>query len=216
MNSLVIFAKYPTPGSVKTRLGNVIGYSLAAELYRIFLNLTFEIGKESAAKKVSVTYEPPEKADAFMKIIPPQFERFSQCDGNLGQKLFHASETAFRDNACKLIMLGSDSPTLPVKFIDEAFKRLGHFDLVLGPAEDGGYYLIGMKQTHNALFENIEWSKNSVLQSTVERAKALGLNYYLLPKWYDVDDLGTLLRAAEDDHSGKIKSYLRNHSQIAV
>ncbi|MFQ5753895.1 MAG: TIGR04282 family arsenosugar biosynthesis glycosyltransferase, partial [bacterium] len=166
MNSIVIFVKYPTPGKVKTRLGAQVGNVLAANLYRLFMEQTFTLVKKAAVSHVFVAYEPAELLDEFNKIIPPAFHHFPQIGENLGQRLIHAFEQVFSQHSDKVIILGSDSPTLPIEIVGKAFNRLKSFDLVLGPAEDGGYYLIGLKQPNKQLFENIQWSSTSVLQAT--------------------------------------------------
>jgi len=214
MKSIVIFIKYPAPGKVKTRLGAEIGAELAARVYRLFLGLTFDLARGSSAHQFLVACEPAERLAEFRKIIPPAFIPFPQRGEDLGRRMHHAFEYAFSHDAHQVIVLGSDSPTLPSAFLDEAFVRLQSCDLVLGPAEDGGYYLIGLKTPKLELFENIKWSSEAVLHTTLQRARELKLRHYLLPTWYDVDDLKTLRRAARDDASGRIQSYLQAHSAI--
>ncbi len=214
MKSIVIFIKYPTPGKVKTRLGAQVGLDLAANLYHIFIGKTFQLARNSVADQIFVAYDPEEQFNKYSQIIPSEFKHFPQKGDNLGSRLSNAFDYVFSQESNKVIVLGSDSPTLPTDFVNEAFNRLDGNDLVLGPAEDGGYYLIGLKLSHKGLFENIKWSSVSVLDTTVQRAKSLKLTRSLLPIWYDVDEVETLKRAAEHDTSGAIRSYLKMNSKI--
>jgi hypothetical protein len=214
MKSIVIFIKYPAPGKVKTRLGAEIGAELAARVYRLFLGLTFDLARGSSAQQLLVACEPAARLAEFHHIIPPAFTPFPQRGDDLGRRMHHAFEYAFSHDAQQVLILGSDTPTLPTPFLDDAFARLQECDLVLGPAEDGGYYLIGLKTSKPELFVNIKWSSDTVLQTTLQRARELKLSHYLLPTWYDVDDLKTLRRAARDDASGRIQSYLQTYSTI--
>ncbi|MFQ5640583.1 MAG: TIGR04282 family arsenosugar biosynthesis glycosyltransferase [bacterium] len=213
MNALIVFVKYPEPGKVKTRLGAEIGLECAAELYELFMRRTFELCQIAGADKVYVAYEPKECQDQFAALIPEEFEQFSQEGDSLGERLQNAFQLVFNKNVDKVMALGSDSPTLPVNLVKSAFDRLDSVDLVLGPAEDGGYYLIGCKAPHPSLFQNIHWSSSSVLQSTLRRAQRLNLSYCLLPEWYDVDDRISLRRAIQDDESGRIGLCFSRHSE---
>ena len=213
MKALILFLKYPETGKVKTRLGAEVGFELAAELYRLFIQKTFELGHNSSAQKVFVAFEPADREAEFCEFIPKKFSVFPQEGKNLGERMLNAFQYAFVRGYKNVAILGSDSPTLPLEKIDDAFEKLGKSDLVLGPAEDGGYYLIGLNQAHPGLFENIEWSSSSVMQTTIERAEKLRLQYKLLSVWYDVDTRETLLRAAKDEKSGVIKSLLEKHSE---
>lgn len=214
MTSIVIFIKYPAPGKVKTRLGAKIGYGLAAELYKIFMEQTFELAQSISCENMMVAFEPKERKKEIREMVPQEFQLFAQEGADLGQRLIQAFRTAFSHGMKRVIILGSDSPTLPGKFVSDAINYLRNEDLVLGPSEDGGYYLIALKQPHESLFENIEWSSDSVLQSTIKMANQLGLKFTLLPQWYDVDDLATLIRAAKDDESGRIEFLLEKHPKV--
>ncbi|RMF63501.1 MAG: glycosyltransferase [Calditrichaeota bacterium] len=210
MNVLIVFVKYPTPGKVKTRLGAEIGVELSARLYRLFMKKTFDLAGQAGADLVLVAFEPAESADAFDDLIPAEFGRFPQRGSDLGERLEHAFRTAFRRGAGRVVIIGSDSPTLPPEFVRSAFQGLMESDVVVGPSADGGYYLIGLTTLHAGLFQGIEWSSPSVLASTLRRAAELGLQAKLLSEWYDVDDLRTLRQAAADDRTGEISRLLRD------
>lgn len=208
MTVLIIFVKYPQPGKVKTRLGATIGMELAAEFYRVFVEQTFQLAKRCSFDAIFVAFEPAERETEILAMIPAGLKCFPQKGAHLGQRLEHAFTSAFSNGAAHVIAIGSDSPTLPAQHVAEARAKLRTHDLVLGPAEDGGYYLIGLNQVQSPLFQDIPWSSDSVLESTVAAANRLELSCFLLEKWYDVDDLTTLRRAAKDDRSGRIASLL--------
>lgn len=216
MTEIIILAKYPEPGKVKTRLGAVIGLELAADFYRIFLDCTFGIVRQSAIGKATVFYEPESRGADFRAMVPTDFRLFPQQGADLGERLSNAFERAFSNGSKKVIAVGSDSPTLPPQLLAAADLALETHDLVLGPAEDGGYCLIGLNNLYRKLFEDIEWSSDSVLDATVEQARALSLRYHFLDKWYDVDDKETLLRAAADDRSGAIQALVSKHPKKFV
>jgi len=215
MNTVVIFVKFPSVGHVKTRLGEEIGFENAAELYRLFIKETFNFVGSCATEQVLVAVTPKEKLELFKKeYLWPDFRHFAQEGDDLGHRLSHAFEVAQKHAAGKTLIIGSDSPTLPARYLDDAFQQLDKVDLVLGPAADGGYYLIGLKNMHEALFRNMEWSTDSVLSNTLQRARKIGLTYELLPEWYDIDTLPDLRRAADDDENGRIRSFLSQNIQI--
>lgn len=216
MKALILFIKYPQAGKVKTRLGVEVGFELAAELYRLFIHQTFELVQNCSAQKVFVAFEPANRETEFHKFIPTKFSVFPQEGKNLGERMLNAFQYVFARGYKNVAILGSDSPTLPLKNIDEAFEKLSKSDLVLGPAEDGGYYLIGLTQAHPDLFDNIEWSSISVMQATIERAEKLQLQYKLLSVWYDIDTRESLMRAATEEKNGMIKSLLEKHPESLV
>ena len=208
MNAVVIFMKYPCPGQVKTRLGLKIGNKNVAELYKIFVALTFDLVKNFENTEIYIAYSPKDRRAEILDMLPKSFKHFPQEGEDLGQRMLAAFETCFRLGTKKVIILGSDSPTLPLKFIEEAITQLEDNDLVLGPCEDGGYYLIGLKKIYAGLFKNVQWSSSTVLVTTIQRACEMKIKYSLLPVWYDVDDIKFLLRSAEDDKSNRIKKFI--------
>ena len=96
------------------------------------------------------------------------------------------------------MLIGSDSPTLPVEYVESAFRLLRESDVVLGPTEDGGYYLVGASRNAVGIFQNIEWSTSRVWEQTVARLHELQLSYQSLPQWYDVDELADLVRLRDE------------------
>lgn len=192
---LIVFARHPLPGHVKTRLAAVIGDLAAAELYRAMLEdvLAMVAGLEGIRPLVFWATDccPPAAPTGEL------FESFVQSGATLGERMANAFETAFRNGIRSCCIIGSDSPDLLPHYIHQAFQELelDRSDVVFGPAEDGGYYLLGMGRFWRRLFEDVSWSGPQVLETSLERARELGLRTFLLPAWYDLDrmvDLGRL------------------------
>jgi hypothetical protein len=198
--AVAIFAKSPVPGRVKTRLTPPLTPEEAAGIARACLEDTlrrFVPAVDGAEWSLHWEGVPDEALFALaaslgVRVVP-------QADGDLGARLrsaFHALGADGADAAAgKVLAIGSDSPTLDPAWIHEAIDALDANDVVLGPAEDGGYYLIGTRSAVDGVFEKIPWSTPDVTRATLERAAALGLNARLLPAWYDIDDMATLRRA---------------------
>jgi len=172
----------------------------AALLYEKFVRTILETSKSSGAQQIFVTMAPAEMMTGFREKFPGEYALFAQIDStDLGERLVAAARHVFADGHKKLIIIGTDSPNLPLDYLEEANRALESHDIVLGPAEDGGYYLIGMKEIHRKLFEEIAWSSSEVLSQTLERAGHLNLRVHLLPTWYDVDDLPSYQRLKRDN-----------------
>jgi glycosyltransferase A (GT-A) superfamily protein (DUF2064 family) len=132
-----------------------------------------------------------------------------------------AFATAFARGHERVVIIGTDSPDLPLAFIREAFTRLddGEADAVFGPSEDGGYYLLALKRLHHELFRDIQWSSNGVLQESLAKARAAGISYSLLPRWYDVDTAADLARPGLIDETNEApltRAFLKNRSFSSI
>ncbi len=197
--ALAIMARAPGSELVKSRLHAALGVAPATLLYRCFLL----DGLEAAAAQPGLTpvlaYSPPRAVRAMAALAPPGMRLLAQRGGDLGVRMAHLVARLLADGHGAALLIGSDLPTLPPAYLAEAARALGDgaADVVLGPAEDGGYYLIGLTRPAPALFEGIAWSTGGVLEATRARSRGLGLREHLLPAWYDVDtpaDLGRLRR----------------------
>jgi hypothetical protein len=186
--TLGLFAKQPVAGAVKTRLAAETNPEWACRIYESFLLDTLDRVETLAVRRVLV-FDPPETLDTFKQIAGERFILTPQASGDLGARLeaFFADE--FRGGARAVVALGVDSPSLPPELIAQAFAELARAGVVLGPATDGGYYLIGCTRLSPELFRNIPWSTATVLEETCRQVHALGLRLALLPPWYDVDTL---------------------------
>jgi uncharacterized protein len=195
--------KAPRTGEVKTRLVPPLSPAEAAALNVCFLSdVTAIIAGLCAPGQADgyAAYTPAGAGAEFDGLLPPGFGLLAQRGANLGERLLHASEDFFAMGYQAMCLINSDSPTLPPAVLRDAVQalRAPGDRLVLGPADDGGYYLIGLKHAHGELFRDIAWSTPSVLTSTIQRARAIGLECTLLPSWYDVDDAGTLRRLCRE------------------
>ena len=189
-NQLGVFARVPVAGEVKTRLVPPLSPDGACELYRAFLADLFErLGPVKA--KISV-FAGGEPLAALSSLMPHPWPVVPQVAGNLGARMAAASAHLLARPGGRVVLIGSDSPDLPLPFLKRAFQRLKHRDVVIGPALDGGYYLIGLRAPTPALFEGIEWGSARVLSQTMEIVAREKLSIALLPPWYDVDDRESL------------------------
>jgi len=187
--ALAVTAKAPRPGHVKTRLYGVLSVDDATQLYRCFLKDTLALAVAIHGIEVFISYTPQGAESHFEGIISSNLRMLAQRGAGLGDKIIHAFEDLFGEGFDAAALMNADSPTLPRRYIAQAFEELRRPGdrVVLGPTEDGGYYFVGIKRLHRRLFEEISWSSERVLTQTLERAKEIGLEAVLLPEWYDVD-----------------------------
>ncbi len=191
--ALLTFVKYPEPGKVKTRLAAAIGAEPACDLYRYFIELTLAKARLVPHVARYVAFSPVERLNDFREMFDDDACWFPQAAlPDLGERIHHAVQAVLAHGHRGVLTIGSDSPSLPLEYLEKAAAALVDHDLVLGPAEDGGYYLIGLKSAPHVLFEDIAWSTALVLEQTLAAAGRAGLSVFLLPEWYDIDDLHTL------------------------
>lgn len=212
-NALLIFAKEPVPGQVKTRLTPFLSPDAAADLYRCMLEDTLEKAAALTDVEPIVFYDGDDDAAAFFKGTAAQMTVFPQKGADLGQRMKNAFATVFSDGFQKAVIIGTDSPHLPAGYITDAFHRLddGQIEAVYGPSDDGGYYLLALKQLHGALFENITWSSGEVLAESLIAAGKAGVGTALLPPWYDLDTADDLMRPElfeEANGANRTKTFL--------
>jgi hypothetical protein len=180
---LGLFAKWPAPGAVKTRLG--VPPHQAAHVARAFLLDTLT-KLESLKARVIVAFSPPDAHGDFDALLDHRCELQPQSEGDLGARLEHFLAHHFDAGATKVVALGADSPTLPIAYVEKAFTLLDSVDVVLGPATDGGYYLLGARRLP-PVFADIPWSSATVLRETIARLRDSSWKVALLTPWYDVD-----------------------------
>jgi rSAM/selenodomain-associated transferase 1 len=182
---LGLFAKWPAPGAAKTRLA-AGDPAFGARVARAFLLDSLDRLATVDAARVLV-FAPPEARAEFAAVTASRFELEAQGPGGLGERLSAFFARRLSAGAGAVVALGSDSPTLPPEIVERAFRDLESADVVLGPAADGGYYLIGCGRKLPPVFEGIDWGTSRVLQQTVARLADPGWRVVLLPPWYDVD-----------------------------
>lgn len=186
--ALVIMAKAPQPGAVKTRLCPPLSYPEAAELYHCFLLDTIDKARTLSGVSLVLAYTPASSNDFFTSLAPDAI-LMPQLGDDLGDRMAACFTRSFDLGYRHVLLTGSDLPTLPLDYLQQAVALIAkpQVDVALGPSEDGGYYLIGLRQLHSALFADICWSTDTVFADTVRRAEANGLHVASLPRWYDVD-----------------------------
>jgi len=185
---LIVFTRYPEEGRVKTRLIPALGPKGAAALHERMVRHTLAEADE-ARRDCGIELEvrvDGAGASAMAQVFGPR-QYVPQGEGDLGARLDRATTDAFDDACGGAVLIGTDCPALGSRHIVEAIRLLSRLDVVIGPAADGGYYLIGMVRRHNALFRGIEWGTQRVLEATVQTARRLGLAVALLEELSDVD-----------------------------
>jgi rSAM/selenodomain-associated transferase 1 len=185
--TLGVFAKRPAPGAVKTRLAAETSPEWAADVAAAFLHDTLDRLASVKARRV-LAFAPPDALSYFEDLARGRFELNPQCDGDLGVRMAAFFQEQLDARAAPVVLVGSDSPTLPGSYVELAFIALQNAEVVLGPAADGGYYLIGCRRTVPPVFDGIAWGGPRVLLDTVARLPER-YRLALLPLWYDVDTL---------------------------
>lgn len=195
--AIAVMAKASIAGQAKTRLAPIVTAAEAAALNTSFLRDVAD-NLVAASQLANITgvmaYAPAGSAEFFRGIMPDGIGLLETVMPGFGACLLHAAETLLASGHEAVCLLNSDSPTLPVGYLVAAATALAAPGdrIVLGPSTDGGYYLLGLKQVHRRLFEDIDWSTERVAGQTLARARELGLAVHMLPTWYDVDDLDAL------------------------
>ena len=186
-NALIIFIKNPELGKVKTRLASSVGDEKALEIYKQLLTKTLQIVTNVNCVKYVYYSEKIVKNDIWDNKI---FKKKLQKGNDLGERMLNAFTEIFAEEGINNVaIIGSDCPSLPPSFMEKAFEELRYNSFVLGPAYDGGYYLLAMRQLRFELFEKIVWSGPLVLSETVKKINKMVKTHYLLPALPDVDTL---------------------------
>ena len=205
-NALIVVAKRPAPGKTKTRLSPPLTPELASALYESFLFDTLDQMRQVADSHHVIAYL--DECEYFQRLAP-DFDLIPQEGRDLGERLDNALTFYLSRGYERVVIMDSDSPTLPASYLSQAFNVLSDgADVVLGPCDDGGYYLIGFKRPAPRLLREVHMSTPTVAAETIALAKDEGLNLISLPSWYDVDDAASLSRLRQEIAS--------LHSSVAV
>jgi rSAM/selenodomain-associated transferase 1 len=215
--AIAIMAKAPRQGEVKTRLVPPLSEADAAMLSGCFIrDIAGNILAAARAASIDgyVAYSPPGSADLFLPLLPERIGLLPPRRIGLAHSLFDAAEDLLAAGYGSVCLVNADSPTLPTSVLVAAARALAPPGdrLILGPAEDGGYYLIGLKHAHHRLFEEIDWSTERVFRQTLDRAAELGLDIVTLGGWYDVDDVASLRRLVDELGSPDPAGYAAPHT----
>jgi len=216
-NALLIMAKRPTPGRTKTRLVPPLSHQQAATLYECFLRDTIDLVRQVPNVRPVVAYLPP-REQAYFAELAPDLKYYQQEGRDLGARLDNGLTHYLGLGYRQVAAVNSDGPTLPLAYLIAAFEELGReADVVLGPSDDGGYYLIGLKRPAPRLLREVHMSTPHVTTDTLALAVEEGLRVSLLPNWYDVDDAKSLARlkaelaTAPPQIARHTQAFLREH-----
>jgi len=193
--------KAPRAGKVKTRLTPPLTREEAAALNGCFLrDIAQAISRVGGNARGIGCFTPVGSEEMYRDIFPAEFQLLPQRQGGLSQRLIGATEDLFAGGFASVCLINSDSPTAPTSVFAEAARLLSspREEVVIGPSDDGGYYLIGIRKPQPRLFEAIDWSTDRVCAQTIERAAEIGIDVRLLPGCYDVDDRTTLHRLCNE------------------
>jgi rSAM/selenodomain-associated transferase 1 len=184
---LGVLAKHWTPGEVKTRLAAAIGPEHAAQVHRDMLAATLARFAHLADHRV-VAFTPTERRDDFAHLADSAWRLEPQIDGHLGHRIEHFFSRALAQGFERAVLIGADTPTVPVEFVTGAFQLLTRRSVVFGPAADGGYYLVGAARRVPPIFIDIPWGTPNVWISTRHCLEQAGIAWAEVPTWWDVDD----------------------------
>jgi len=185
--ALILFVKAPRPGAVKTRLQPQLTPQIALQLYRAMVEDLLDTVKTMSNCDIHIYYYP---ADAYKEVHSWLGEKWNfhpQQGEDLGARMANAFADLVSQTYPKIVLAGSDIPSIELQTIKDAFNQLGESDLVIGPCDDGGYYLIGMKQLHRQIFQDMNWSHDQVLKQTLHKAHSAGLEVRQLEMKSDID-----------------------------
>lgn len=220
--ALVVMSKVPRVGRVKTRLSPPLTSAQAAELNIAFLKDTLaclhRVAQTASAVPV-ISYTPAGEEDGFLGIVPEHVPLILQRGDGFGERLRSTAEDLLAVGFAAVCLIDSDSPTVPAHAYAQAVGHLlsGQDCAVLGPSDDGGYYLLGLNGSHPRLFEEIAWSTETVAGQTRQRAREINLPLYELPAWFDVDDRLTLDRLREELRAETMRhGFAADHTRVAL
>jgi len=184
--ALIVFARYPRVGLVKTRLAATLGAESAAAFYRCCAERLFAEAGRLCCRRY-LFYAAEAQAEEMQAWVGPRFTCLAQREGDLGERMAAAFARVFAEGNEQAVIVGTDIPDLTAAILTQAFERLAHEDIVIGPAYDGGYYLLGMRHLHRELFREMAWSTAAVFEQTLQVVAHLGLQVYHLPMLRDID-----------------------------
>lgn len=183
---LIIFAKEPETGRVKTRLAGKMDDNEIIELYKDFVRRTIDIAGKVESDNKFLAYDSSGKA-GFIESVKGSLSLLKQEGADLGERLYNAFLYSKGEGNESTIIIGADSPDMPPEFIYKGFDMLEKSDIVIGPSRDGGYYLIGLKDPDRRIFKDVNWSSDKVFAETMDNIKNTGKIASLVDGWYDID-----------------------------
>ena len=202
-SALIVFAREPKDGKVKTRLCMDLSKPTVTRLYKAFVKDVLNVARKTRCDQRFIYYVGSGSSIPFLKRAGKQFQLRRQMGKDLGERMHKAFVYCRKKHFERIVIIGTDCLTLNSRDIESALEKLESYDCVLGPSKDGGYYLIALKSPHWRLFEGIDWSTSSVLKQTLQRARKLNKKTFLLREREDIDTLA---------HLKKLPHYIRKSS----
>ena len=205
--AVIVFVKFPELGKVKTRLASSTSKNFAVELYKIVADNIFEeISKLNSGVDVFIFFSEVDDKTKVLKWVNKNFEFLEQRGSNLGEKISDAFEAVFLRGYSKSIIIGTDIPEMKAEILDDAFSVLENNDVVISPSNDGGYSLLGIKENYSFLFNNIEWSTNSVFYNTYLKMVKNNLSFKKLSTLNDIDTKEDLIQWVNSTQNNFLKN----------
>lgn len=197
---ILIFAKQPLPGRVKTRMSPPLSAEESATVYQAMLLDVLDSCRHLSDVDLIIFYDDFPGAREYFLTLKDEKHLQAQEGSNLGERLANAFAVAFGRGYDRVVAIGTDSPDLPSRYLQKAVGHLAddRDSAVFGPTEDGGYYLVGLSAPHPSLFRDIPWSTGEVLEMSLQKCREAGLHPELLPRWYDLDTAADLARLSPD------------------
>jgi rSAM/selenodomain-associated transferase 1 len=211
--ALIIMAKEPRVGSTKTRLCPPLRFEQAAQLYEALLLDTIDMSSSLEDIDLAIAVTPPESTSYFERVAPNIILVPVDCQ-DIGQCLSKVLTHLLKMGYSKAMALNSDGPSLPIEYIQQAVSSLDGHQLVFGPSEDGGYYLVGLKEMHAQIFTGIAWSTSRVLSQTLKKCENMELKVDLLPPWYDIDTAADIERLHKE--LGTLPTHTLSHTRALL
>ena len=218
-NAIIVFARLPVKGKVKTRLAKEVGIDFATSFYKVCAEHTFdEILKLDRTDVAAYLFFSEESDyDEVRNWTKNKFQYITQKGHGLGERMLNAFKTIFYAGFRNVILIGTDTPGISTELIYDSFSLLKKYECVIGPSDDGGYYLIGLKQTLFYLFNEMEWGTSEVLSKTIDRLKKNDQNYFIMEKMIDIDTKEDIKEWGENiksEFSHPVKSFLVSNNLI--
>jgi rSAM/selenodomain-associated transferase 1 len=212
-NALAVMAKAPIAGNVKTRLQPFLSAEEAADLARALLLDQLHHLRAMKSADLYVAFTPPQEEALMQRLAPAPFQLFPQSEGDLGARMHHIFAHLFSQGHKAVILIGADLAPVPLDYFAQAYANLDRAQqhAVLGPSQDGGYYLVGLNRPTPALFENMTWSHDRVFTQTLTKLMNLGIETHQLPIGFDIDtpaDLQNLIDRMDDRQNATMKNTL--------
>ena len=216
--AIIVFTRFPVEGKVKTRLAKNMGNKFAVSFFRACAEHTFKelLKVEEMGSDLFLFCSEENEIEQVMKWAGNNFKYYAQQGSNLGIKMYNAFSTVFKEGYKKVIIIGTDAPDVSMNLMQSAISVLDNYSVVIGPANDGGYYLLGFKSKLIDLFSGIEWGTNSVFDNTISKLNNSKINYFVLDELTDIDtleDLQNWLKHYKGDAAHPIKVFLESYSK---